>query len=78
LAGGDNSFGEVELGFSVGLGDEVFASHKCPLRASKNFLWDVRFTAMAMGFGDIPFVASGSGQSGVGVNAEAASDIADS
>ena len=32
---------------------------------------------MAMGFGDIPFVAFGSGQSGIGVNTESASDIAD-
>jgi hypothetical protein len=59
------------------LGDEVFASLKCTLGTSECFLWDVRFTAVAMGFGDIPFVAFGSGQSGVGINAEAASDIAD-
>ena len=61
LGGGDNGFGEVEFGFSVGLGDEVFASLKCTLGASESFLRDVRFTAMAMGFGDIPFVAFGSG-----------------
>ena len=77
LGGGDNGFGEVELGFSVGLGDKVFASLKCTLGASECFLRNVRFTAMAMGFGDIPFVAFGSGQSGIGVNAESASDIAD-
>ena len=77
LGGGDNGFGEVELGFSVGLGDKVFASLKCTLGASECFLRNVRFTAMAMGFGDIPFVAFGSGQSGIGVNTESASDIAD-
>ena len=77
LGGGDNGFGEVEFGFSVGLGDEVFASLKCTLGARECFLWDVRFTAMAVGFGDIPFVAFGSGQSGVGVNAGAAGNIAD-
>ena len=67
----------MEFGFAVGLGDEVFAGLKSTLGASESFLRDVRFTAMAMGFGDIPFLAFGSGQSGVGINAEAASDIAD-
>ena len=77
LGGGDNSFGEMELGFAVGLGDEVFASLKWTLGASECFFRNVRFTAMAMGFGNIPVVAFGSGQSGVGVDAEAASNIAD-
>jgi hypothetical protein len=77
LGGGDNGLGEMEFGFAVGLGDEVFAGLKCTLGARECFLWDVRFTAMAMGFADLPIVAFGSGQSGVGVNAEAASDIVD-
>ena len=77
LGGGDNSFGEMELGFAVGLGDEVFASLKWTLGGSECFFRNVRFTAMAMGFGNIPVVAFGSGQSGVGVDAEAASNIAD-
>jgi hypothetical protein len=77
LGSGDNGFGEVEFGFAVRLGDEVLASLKCTLGASEDIPWNVRFTAVAMGFGDIPFVAFGSGQSGVGINAEAASNIAD-
>ena len=75
LGGGDNSFGEMELGFAVGLGDEVFAGLKSTLGASESFLRDVRFTAVAMGFGNLPIVAFGSGQGGVGVNAETASHI---